>query len=259
MQTVVVFFALEAESGCFEDMLSNTRRTRAEGFSVLRGQLGSRENEIFVVRTGVGKENAQRAAQAVLQAHRPDFAVSAGFAGGLVPELKKNDLFFPTSCCDEEFRITDLDALPDAVLKSREARENAVQGGRLLTYPHVVEDEAEKQACGAKYGAKAADMETFVLAEACRDRAVPLYCVRAISDSIEDKIPQDIQKLMHQKTFMSQLGAAFRTAVKRPRSVMDMAKLRAGALKAGIRLSEILEVILKTSKMENAKEQQPGT
>lgn len=245
MQTVVVFFALEAESGCFEDMLSNTRRTQAEGFFVTRGKFGSPQREVFVVRTGVGKENAQRAAAAVLQAHRPDFAVSAGFAGGLVPELKKNDLFFPTSCCDEEFRIMDLDTLPDTVLKSREARENAVQGGRLLTYPYVVEDEAEKQACAAKYGGLAAEMETFVLAETCRERAVPLYCVRAISDSVEDKIPRDIQKLMQQKTFLSQLGAAFRTAVKRPGSVVDMAKLRAGALQAGIRLSEVLEIIIK--------------
>ncbi len=245
MQTIVVFFALEVESGSFEDMLSNTRRTQADGFHVMRGRFDSQEREVFVVRTGVGKDCARRAAEAVLQAHRPDFAISAGFAGGLVPELKKNDLFFPTSACDEEFRLMDLDVLPGKMLKTREARENAVQGGRLLTYQHVVEDEQEKRQCSEKYGAKAADMETYVLAEMCRDRAIPLYCVRAISDSLEDKIPQDIQKLMHQKSFMSQLGAAFHTAIKRPGSVVDMAKLRAGAMKASIRLSEILEVMVK--------------
>ena len=244
MKTIVIFFALEMESGCFEDTLSATRRTQADGFHITLGKLGDDEQrEIYVVRTGVGAENARRAAAAVLQAHRPDYAISAGFAGALIPDFKKSDLFFPSEVCDEVCRLITLDLFPEAVLKTRAAQKNAVLGGRLLTFPGVVQNAQEKEHCAREFGAKAVDMETYALAEICQERGVPLYCVRAISDSLSQEIPKDIQKLMNQKTFMAQLGAAVRTAIKRPGSVLEMAKLREDALAAAMRLADILKVM----------------
>ena len=241
METVVIFFALDAESGCFEDLLSGTRRTRGDGFDVTLGRLASENQHIYVIRTGVGSKNARRAAEAVLQAHHPDYAISAGFAGALIPEFKKSDLFFPTEVCDEVCRLITLDPFPQRILESRAAKQDTVQGGRLLTLPCVAADAAEKENYAREFSAKAVDMETYALAEVCRERNTPLYCVRAISDSLQQEIPKDIQKLMTQKTFFSQLGAAFSTAVKRPKSILEMAKLRGDAFGAAVRLSEILE------------------
>ncbi|MDO4550046.1 MAG: hypothetical protein Q4C96_02200 [Planctomycetia bacterium] len=372
MKTVTVFFALEIESGCFEDMLSGIRRSRGDGFDVIQGHFpgtgfldtflrgactenvsaktekseensehfvlktinvksgasdniktdvsgGSRtvgetkifhevgtsesddglkdfqknkksgktddsedvrnfdrsgktgnpktqknterygrfserkekqekketEIQIYVIRTGAGMQNARGAAEAVLQAHRPDFAISAGFAGALTPNFQKSDLFFPTEVCDEMFRLISLKHFPDEILNAKEFRKNAVCGGRLLTFPAVVASFQEKERCAREFTALAVDMETYALADVCRERKIPLYCVRAMSDTLKQEISKDIQKIVGQKTFMAQLGAAVRTAVRRPGSILEMAKLREDSLAASVRLSEIVEKTIK--------------
>ena len=83
-------FALGIESGCFEDMLQGMLTVRGGGFAIREG--GLRGRRIALILAGAGQHNARRATEILIDGHRPGRVISAGFAGGLSPALKRNDI-----------------------------------------------------------------------------------------------------------------------------------------------------------------------
>ena len=119
--------------------------------------------------------------------------------------------------------------------------------GRLLTLDHVVRLRAEKRQLGLEHNALAVDMETFAVAEVCRERAVELLAVRAISDSVDDELPPDIGRLLGQVSFFGQLGAAVGSIFRRPAALKDLFHLHQNALTASGRLAEFLGMLVEPS------------
>jgi adenosylhomocysteine nucleosidase len=93
-----IIFALGIESGSFEDLLSGSVRIRGSGFYIMEG--GLKRRRVVVIRSGAGRKNAARAAEVLIDGHRPQFVVSAGFAGGLSPALKRHDILLADSVID---------------------------------------------------------------------------------------------------------------------------------------------------------------
>jgi adenosylhomocysteine nucleosidase len=230
-----VVFALSQESGCFVDMLSQVRVTRGDGFTVRRGRVG--ELEVVVVESGPGRQRAAKAAHALIDAYRPRFVVSSGFAGGLDPRIKLHDLIVADSLCDADKREIALD--PAAIVPRLDEVQN-LHRGRLLTMDRIIALSEEKRQLGIQHQALAVDMESFAVAEVCRERAVPILVVRAISDAVDDELPPDIGRLLSRKTFAGQLGAAVGSVFRRPGAMKDLFHLHQNALEACGRLASFL-------------------
>ena len=163
-----VVFALSQESGCFVDMLSRVRVTRGDGFTVRRGFCG--EREVVVVESGPGRQRAAKTAHALIDAFRPRIVVSAGFAGGLDPRVKRYDLVAAESLVDADGREIALD--PAALAPGLNDVQN-LHRGRLLTVDRIVRLGEEKRRLGAEHQALAVDMESFAVAEVCRGTRCP--------------------------------------------------------------------------------------
>ncbi len=116
--------------------------------------------------------------------------------------------------------------------------------GRLLTFDRVVRLRAEKQQLGRQHDALAVDMESFAVAEVCRERAVDFLAVRAISDAVDDELPADIGKLLAQKSFAGQLGTALGSIFRRPAAVKDLFNLHQNALASSSRLAKFLGMLV---------------
>ena len=84
------------------------------------------------------------------------------------------------------------------------------------------------------------DMESFAIAQACKEAQVRFLAVRVISDTLNDRLPPELTALMKQQTLAGKLGAATGAVFKRPSSVKDMWKLRATATKASETLATFL-------------------
>ena len=112
--------------------------------------------------------------------------------------------------------------------------------GRLLTVDQLIRSADEKRSLGEQYDAVACDMETAAVADVCRQRGVRFLSVRVISDTVDDHLPKEIDKLMSQKSLAGKLGAAAGAIVNRPGAVKDMWKLKEDALKASDRLAKFL-------------------
>jgi adenosylhomocysteine nucleosidase len=236
---VLVTFALDIEAGGFVDLLQNPVTSRCATFTEHAGTFGSQR--IAVLETGVGHEAAMRAVADAYQLHRPKWVLSAGFAGALVADLRRGHMLMAN-------RLLNLEAEQLGVglkLDSQTVASNpSLHTGSLLTVDQLIRTTAEKEKLAGEYGAVACDMESFAIAELCRQLQTRFLSVRIISDSLSDELPKEIERLMEQTSTASKLGAAAGAVFHRPSSVLDMWKLKEDAIKASDRLARFLTGVL---------------
>jgi len=213
--------------------------TRGDGFIVRQGRHNNRE--IVLVESGPGVRCAAKAAHAMIDAYRPQLIVSTGFAGGLNPRVRRQDLVAATSLANLQGGVI---ALDPAALVPWLAEVRNLHLGRLLTFDRVVRLREEKEQLSHQHDALAVDMESFAVAEACRDRAVDFLAIRAISDAVDDELPPDIGKLLAQKSFAGQLGAALGSVFRRPAAMKDLFNLHQNALASSNRLAKFLGMLI---------------
>ncbi len=228
-------FALPIEAAPLKARLDNVVSLRAAGFSVQYGALG--EQRVAVAVSGSGRESAARATEALIDAHRPNWLVSAGFAGGLHPDLRRHDILMVDHLVDPrgERLSIDLKIDPDSLAASE-----GIHAGRLLSVDSVVRLPEEKESLGRQHDALAVDMESFAVAEVCRRRQVRFLAIRVITDPVDEPLPPDIEQLLTQKTPAAQLGAAAGAIWRRPASFKDMVRLRENSQEAARRLAKFL-------------------
>ncbi len=257
-----VVFALGIEAGCFEDLLEGAVTIRGNGFRLREGGLHGRR--VVLIVSGPGRENARRATELLIDGHRPGLVVSAGFAGGLSPQLKRNDILVADRVMQASIKPRPVvapstavtlttpsgattgrgfmeDGLPiDVPAGLSAAVGQGVHHGLLLTLDHVVRSPAERQALLDHFAALAVDMETFAVAEVCRQRQTAFASVRVINDVAGETLPRDVEHLLRQKTGAARLGAALGAVCRRPASLKGMYQLHENALVASGRLAQFL-------------------
>jgi adenosylhomocysteine nucleosidase len=232
---VGVVFALGIEAGGLEDLLERAVTIHGHGFLARRGRLRGRS--VVVIRSGPGRQAAARATEALIDGHRPAWIISAGLAGGLSPQLGRNDILMADTVVDAggDRLSIDLRVDPDSL-----RRTPGVHVGPLLSGDRVVRLPAEKRDLGEKHQALAVDMETYAAAEVCRRRRFRFLAVRVIGDTADEELAPEVRGLLKQKSRTAKLGAVLGAVWRRPSSVKDMYRLRENALVASDRLGRFL-------------------
>jgi adenosylhomocysteine nucleosidase len=233
---LAVIFALGIESGGTADLLEQPSTTRVGGFAEHAGKLCGKET--VVVESGVGPEAAAKATADVIDFHQPLWVVSAGFAGALEGSLRRGHILMASE-------VVRSDAPPLSVGLKLHAKETpGLHVGRLVTTDKLIRTRAEKESLAKQHQALACDMETYAIAEVCRQKNVRFLSVRIISDALDDELPKELERLLAQKTIAGKLGAAAKAVFQRPGSALDLFKLQDDALKASDRLAKFLTGLL---------------
>lgn len=232
---VGLVFALETESGGLEDLLDGVVTIQGHQFVARQGGLKGRH--VVVIRSSGGRAAAAQATEALIQGHQPRWVISAGFAGALKPEMHRHDLLMVDSLMDTTGKRLALDLKVDPASL---ARTPGVHVGRLLTSDRMICLPDEKQTLGQQYDALAVDMESFAVAEVCRQAQTRFLAIRVISDPLDEPLPRDVERLIRQKTYTARFGAALGTIFNRPSSLKDMLRLKENALVASDRLAKFL-------------------
>jgi adenosylhomocysteine nucleosidase len=232
-------FALGIEAGGLEDLLQGVMTTRAADLTVREGLLHARR--VALVTSGVGQLAAARGTQALIAGHRPSWVISAGFAGGLDPRLKKGDIVMADSLVSTDGRrlTIDLKISPEAL-----ATNKRLHVGACADSPVILPRPDDKRALGRRSGALSVDMESWAVGEVCRQAKTRFLSIRVISDAVDDELPPDVETLARQKTTASRLGAAAGAVFRRPSSVKDMLQLKEDALVLTDRLARFLSGIV---------------
>ena len=228
-------FALGIESGCLEDLLQGAITVRGDRFAIREG--GLRGRRVAIILAGPGQDNARRATEILIDGHRPDRVISAGFAGGLCQKLKRNDILIADRLLNLAGGELSVELPPGL---SAAVTQPGIHCGSLLTTDRVVRMPSERKAILDRTGALAVDMETFAVAEVCAARQVAFSSIRVVNDTADEALPRDVQHLLVQKTAAARVGAALGAVWRRPASAKEIYQLRENALVASGRLAKFL-------------------
>ncbi|APW62930.1 nucleoside phosphorylase [Paludisphaera borealis] len=231
-----VVMAMPIEAGYLLDRLERVRRYNSRSLTVTEGELDGRI--VAVIVSGVGRASARRGAEHLMAGHRPRVLVSAGFAGALDVDLKRNDLVAPRIVIDGAGDAVEID---EALVESLPG---IVKAGRLLLVDRVITDPGEKAALRLAHQADLIDMETFSVAAAARDQGAPFVSLRVISDDARTELPAEIGRLLN-TSGTYRVGAAMRAIWSRPSSLKDFWTLHAQAMESSDRLANGLQVLIR--------------
>ncbi|MEW4452639.1 hypothetical protein AB1L30_08185 [Bremerella sp. JC817] len=236
---VVVVFALGVESAGFKERLQSATPVKMEGKTVTVGKLGP--HAIGVVESGVGRKAAGATVRDIIDIIQPKWIVSAGFAGGLVSELKRGHVVMANCVRDIEGGEV---AIPLNLTSEQIEATQGLASGKLLTVDRIIGTVEEKRQLGEEHGVVAVEMETLAIAQVCQEKDTKMLSVRIISDTVDQPLPKDLEKLMGQKTTSGMIGAAAATIFNRPGSIKDMWNLNTMANKASYKLAGFLEGVV---------------
>lgn len=139
--------------------------------------LFERDGVVAVV-SGIGCKNAEQAARAVVNQHRPALLISVGLAGALIRSLKVASVFTPNVVVDAsdgaEFRCA--------------ADGNHVSGGVLVSAAEIAGAEAKRELVNRFHGL-VVDMEAAGVARVAQQEQIGFRCVKAISDEADFVMP----------------------------------------------------------------------
>jgi len=133
---------------------------------------------VLAVISGIGSQNAELAARAVVEQFHPSVLMSVGLAGALIRSLKAGSVFVPSVVVDAsdgaEYRCS-----ADGV---------NVSGGVLITSGEVAGVEA-KQNLVVRFHGLVVDMEAAGVARVAQQAHLDFRCVKAISDEADFVMP----------------------------------------------------------------------
>ncbi|MDR1268441.1 MAG: hypothetical protein LBK82_02845 [Planctomycetaceae bacterium] len=241
-------FAMPMEASGVADDLKQHQTTRGNGRTFHTGIFHGYRTAI--VESGVGQENAGRAAEVLLDVFQPKRIFSAGYAGGLSKRLKQFNVCFPEILVRESdgktFYVSN--SVPEMIEESSDLGKREKQNGKLilLTTDFVVGSPKRKSLLYHQTGAELVDMETFAVAEVCRQHQIPMLAVRIILDTVEEQIPKDVQRILKnvEKGGARLAGSVLGSIFSRPSSMLDLLSLKQRALRAADQLAKQIAVEL---------------
>lgn len=163
---------------------------------------------VSVLVTGMGAANVRRLLPTVLDRERPDAVFTCGFAGALDPALPIGSVLGETN----DVQLTSLLEEADVLLR------------RFHCADHVAGTTAEKGDLRSKTLCDAVEMESGIIHDLCRQRALPCATVRAISDAANGDLPLDFNLLVDEQQRLSSMRLAG-AILRRPRSIPGLIRL----------------------------------
>jgi len=156
-------------------------------FDLFRGNIGA--NEVTVLLTGMGGENAKRAIGTIpLQLH--DFCLCTGLAGALDSNLKLGEIVVGQRAeSADNTQKTESD--PELVRIAIALGARAVNV--FVTSDSIVATEEEKELLSSSGGV--VEMETSHILSAARQFRLPAVAIRAISDVANEDLPVDFERI----------------------------------------------------------------
>ena len=214
MSKVGIIVAMEEE---LEHILNITNEIEEKEISGLNFKLGKIEKKnVVLVKCGVGKVNAARVTQILIDEFNVEYVINVGSAGALNPLLNIGDIVIGEKLVQHDFDITAFDhdkgyitgvgdyiysdntlteKFKQTVNKLLE-KEYKIKVGIIATGDIFCTDVEMKNKIYSKFDADCVEMEGAAVAQVCYLDKIPFIVIRSISDSPNGKNEIDFDKFV---------------------------------------------------------------
>lgn len=157
MGRTAIIFAL------FWELRPFARKMGVPFFKTMSRYIILEDRNIALIRCGMGRENAKKAAKRIIRDFHPEIIVSAGFCGALVEDLKIGDIV-----------VSDFN------------------DGKIFCSPRPLLTYNEKLTANHEHGAVVADMESEGVRIVAGKYNIPCIAIKTVSDGLKDDIPKSL-------------------------------------------------------------------
>ena len=209
-------------------------------------KIAAGKSGISILITGIGRKNAEKSVREFLATNSPELVLTCGFAGGLNPDLKLGEVVFELTDRRGEFHE------PQTEKKIRDSQSSSLREKLLATgakptkffcADRITTTVAEKKKLCAETGADAVEMESEAIHAVCRERGIPCPTVRVISDTANEGLPLDFNRLFKPDMNLDYGKLAWAIA-KSPGKIGALLKLQKQTRFAAERLADTLSRLL---------------
>ena len=193
-------------------------------------KLAAGKSEVAILLTGIGRQNAERSVREFLANNSPKLMLTCGFAGGLNPDLKLGDVVF-------EFPDSEIRDPRSAIRNSLLAA--GAKPAAFFCADRIATTVAEKRKLRAETGADAVEMESAAIHAVCRERGIPCATVRVISDTANEDLPLDFNRLAKPDKSLD-YGKLFLAIAKSPGKIGALMELQKKTRFAAKQLAAVL-------------------
>ncbi|MGH7971914.1 MAG: hypothetical protein ACREIC_24635 [Limisphaerales bacterium] len=184
--------------------------------------------ELRVLLTGMGRRNALQALGKQVVRDKPKLVVTAGFAGGLNPQLHSGVVLFAGEATPAQ----------ETALVAAGA-----QRGTFYCTERVATTAREKAELRQRTGADAVEMESAIISQKCQELGIPSLTVRVILDTANEDLPLDFNRLLNSRDEL-EVGKVVRELVRAPGRLPALLRLQRQSARAAKRLAHVLEAAL---------------
>ena len=196
-----ILVAEPEEYDAMEQIIKIEKRNRIYELNFSEGTI--KNQSCVVVKCGIGKVNAARATQLLIDSYKPEYIIDVGVAGALNPNLDIGDIVVGTCLVQHDFDITAfghtkgyITGIGDKIYSDDtlvQKIENVIKNKEELQYRFVKGTIASgdifctkvemKDKIYAKFDAQCVEMEGAAVAQVCYLCNVPFVVIRSISDT----------------------------------------------------------------------------
>lgn len=214
MSKIGIIVAMEEELESILDIMDNIEEKEIYGLTFKTGQI--EKNKIVVAKCGVGKVNASRVTQILIDTFNVKSVINVGAAGALNPFLNIGDIVIGEKLIQHDFDITAFDHDKGYITgvgnyiysdsKLIEKFENAannlkekdykIKKGIIATGDIFCTDIKMKNKIFSKFDADCVEMEGAAIAQVCYLDKIPFIVIRSISDSPNGNNEIDFDKFV---------------------------------------------------------------
>ena len=202
--------AMANEAALLVKSLQNKESVRIAGCDFYTGTLSG--TPAVVVECGIGKVNAARCTQALIDRFAPRAVINSGIAGGVGDGLHVGDIVVGTALVEHDFDLTALGYAKGNVCEGKKSKptffasdaklvaaicaaaklvapDRGVHEGVIASGDVFVADKKTKTELKTRFNAMAAEMEGAAVAHTAQFAGVPFAVIRAISDLADGGAP----------------------------------------------------------------------
>lgn len=176
-----------------------------------------KNQELIIVKCGVGKVNAAMCTQLLIDLFKPDYIINIGVAGAVSDEVNIGDIIISTNLMEHDFDCTafgyekgiiprldtsdfkaDNNLLNYAISSKKNFKNLNVYEGVIVSGDIFVNSKQLKEELKIRYNAMCVEMEGASIAHVCTLNEIPFLVIRSMSDKADGEAPSNFDEFVIQ-------------------------------------------------------------